>query len=111
MCGITAVLTLAGRSKPQVFNGLKTANGTASKIKAANGDTVDEAKAGHLQFRPEQLTKSLEFLTHRGPDYRGTWVSEDGLIGPLNGQLSQSVVTWILTVVKVLVMLGWRSTI
>ena len=110
MCGITAVLTLAGRSKPQVYNGLTTGNGASSKIKSTNGDTVVEAEADHLRFRPEQLTKSLEFLTHRGPDYRGTWVSEDGLIGPLNGQLSQSVVTSILTVVKVLVMLGWRST-
>lgn len=96
---------LAGRSKPQGSEGSTTAEAN-SQAKSVNGNVFE--KAGCSPIYAEQLAKSLELLTHRGPDHRGTWVSEDGLIGPLNGQLSQRVFIQILTVVKVSATLDWR---
>ena len=105
MCGITAVLVFTGRSKPQGSEDSTTVNST-SRAKSANGEIAEDA--GCSQFDVEQLAKSLELLTHRGPDHRGTWVSKDGLIGPLNGQLSHRVIIWILTIVKVSATLDLR---
>lgn len=84
MCGITAILTLVGRSAAKDLN----ASGAADTVNPAD-DLIDgevDTQTGQCSIYSELLKHSLKYLTHRGPDFSGTWVSEDGLIGPLNGQ-------------------------
>lgn len=84
MCGITAVLTLTGRSRseepypPSRPTGAKIPNGSVNDEE--HGDTLPKLSEGLLD-------KSLSYITHRGPDHAGSWVSDDGLTGPLIGQL------------------------
>ena len=51
MCGISAVLSLAGYPAQ------------------SNGERLSSL---------EQLSKSLDLVQHRGPDARGEWASNDG---------------------------------
>ncbi|CAI7660554.1 unnamed protein product [Penicillium glandicola] len=54
MCGISAVLSL--------------------------GAYPAESKGEQFPSLNEQLSKSLDFVQHRGPDARGEWVSDDGKV-------------------------------
>ncbi len=82
MCGITAVLTLAGRSKssqPANKNHKENQNPSAPAI--GGHSHVQHDKQPNLR---QQVDESLKYITHRGPDHSGSWASEDGLIGMLS---------------------------
>ena len=83
MCGITAIVTLAGRHGPihksnlspeapstdqQMTNGLLT-----------DGSLVQDGIKGSSV--EDQLSQSLDSIHHRGPDSHGTWFSLDQNIG------------------------------
>ena len=79
MCGITAVLALAGRSIISVDEKV-----SSNKIRTDSLDTSD--KHTHAaNFKEQRLrqdvVESLRMITHRGPDFCGSWCSDDGLIG------------------------------
>ncbi|KAI4236506.1 MAG: hypothetical protein LQ352_007996 [Teloschistes flavicans] len=80
MCGITAAITLAGRSG--YFRGTKDTNG---ELDADPRSKKRRLSNGHLS-QPSvnlkaQLERSLDAINHRGPDSHGTWTSIDGNIG------------------------------
>lgn len=76
MCGISACLTL----RPGQHFHTEALNGYASGTNgAAEAQANGNVKA--TQNLREQLSKSLEAISHRGPDAQGVWVSGDGFIG------------------------------
>lgn len=86
MCGITAVLTLAGRSN---------SSQTAMNSHKENQNPSAPAISGHSHVQHDtqpslrqQVDESLKYITHRGPDHSGSWASEDGLIGMLSQVIS-----------------------
>ncbi|KAI4231645.1 MAG: hypothetical protein L6R40_007678 [Gallowayella cf. fulva] len=81
MCGITASITLAGRSgycSPNTDN--LPADDDHKKRKLTNGLVHTQQHRDNLQLE-RQLARSLDAINHRGPDSRGTWISPDGNIG------------------------------
>lgn len=72
MCGITAAITLAGRSGYS-----RTTSATNGRLHADRGSQSSQPSAD-LQA---QLASSLDVIKHRGPDSYGTWTSPDGNIG------------------------------
>jgi len=88
MCGITAVLTLAGRSKPsEPANNVHKENQNPSAPAISGHSHVQHDKQPSLR---QQVDESLKYITHRGPDHSGSWASADGLIG----MLSQAIVLY-----------------
>ncbi|KAL8776479.1 MAG: hypothetical protein Q9194_003119 [Teloschistes cf. exilis] len=85
MCGITAAITLAGRSGYS-----RTTSATKGRLHADRGSQRRALSNGHSS-QPSanlkaQLASSLDVIKHRGPDSYGTWTSPDGniaLIGDL----------------------------
>ncbi|KAL9577791.1 MAG: hypothetical protein Q9212_006142 [Teloschistes hypoglaucus] len=82
MCGITAAITLAGRSG---YSRTRTTSATNGGLDADRGSTRRTLSNGrssqpsaHLKG---QLASSLDAIKHRGPDSYGTWTSPDGNIG------------------------------
>ncbi|KAH9236489.1 hypothetical protein K456DRAFT_33673 [Colletotrichum gloeosporioides 23] len=76
MCGISACLTL----RPGQHFHTEALNGYASGTNnAAEAQANGKVKA--TQDLREQLSNSLEAISHRGPDAQGVWVSGDGFIG------------------------------
>lgn len=83
MCGITAVITLAGRSTNPRADVAPTNGGVADreskKRKLNNGVSSQD---DHLSTSvDDQLDRSLDAINHRGPDSHGTWISPDGNVG------------------------------
>ncbi|KAL8708458.1 MAG: hypothetical protein Q9225_007596, partial [Loekoesia sp. 1 TL-2023] len=83
MCGITAVITLTGRSSNLRANVAPTNGGVADreskKRKLTNGVSSQD---DHLSTSVgDQLDSSLHAINHRGPDSHGTWISPDGNVG------------------------------
>ncbi|KAI4197332.1 MAG: hypothetical protein LQ350_006001 [Teloschistes chrysophthalmus] len=80
MCGITAAITLAGRSGYS-----KTTSATNGGLDAAGGSKRRTLSNGHSSQTSidlkSQLASSLDAIKHRGPDSYGTWTSPDGNIG------------------------------
>ncbi len=79
MCGITAVLTLAGHSKSS-----QPANNTHKENQNPSAPAISGHSHVHIDKQPnlrQQVDESLKYITHRGPDHSGSWASEDGLIG------------------------------
>lgn len=108
MCGITAILTLAGRSKsPQLAINHHRGNQNPSAPAISGHSHVQHDKQPSLR---QQVDESLKFITHRGPDHSGSWASEDGLIGGLShgdtSLVKEEADSW-----KPWVMLVSRSTI
>ena len=79
MCGITAVITLAGRSRPQWPPTSIQKENQKPGASATNGNS--NIKDGRQQALRQQVDESLKYIAHRGPDYSGSWASHDGLIG------------------------------
>ena len=71
MCGITAVVTLAGRQEAQAPEDHDV---RSSANIYANGHSPKETLSS-------QLMQSLESIQHRGPDSNGEWISTNGLVG------------------------------
>ncbi|KAF6804434.1 asparagine synthase [Colletotrichum musicola] len=76
MCGISACITL----QPGQHFHTEALNGYASDTSGvAEAQTNGNTKT--TQGLKEELEKSLEAISHRGPDAQGVWVSEDGFVG------------------------------
>lgn len=84
MCGISACITL----QPGQHFHTEALNGYANGVNGA----PDAQTNGHTKVAQglrEELEKSLQAISHRGPDAQGVWVSPDGFVGKLshNGPL------------------------
>ncbi|KAK7438791.1 asparagine synthase [Colletotrichum acutatum] len=75
MCGISACLTLpSGHTfHTEALNGY--ASGLSNLISNDRND-----KRRDLQDLRDQLRRSLDAISHRGPDAQGVWESEDGFV-------------------------------
>ncbi|KAK1674124.1 asparagine synthase [Colletotrichum godetiae] len=75
MCGISACLTLP----PGHHFHTEALNGYASGI----NNFVDIQSQNSRDFNDlrDQLRRSLDAISHRGPDAQGVWASEDGFVG------------------------------
>lgn len=83
MCGITAIVNLAGRfsnanAKNAATNGV-VGDPESKKRKLTNG--VSSRIDHRLTGVEDQLDSSLDAINHRGPDSHGSWVSHDGNVG------------------------------
>lgn len=77
MCGITVIVALEGQThKPK-----HSAYGEAPKgVDAHHGiHPKDDAYAAKLA---KEIDDSLKVIDHRGPDSRGSWISDDKRVGP-----------------------------
>ncbi|KAK1566013.1 asparagine synthase [Colletotrichum navitas] len=76
MCGISACLVLpAGHHfHNESFNGYANGAGERNGVPTEK-DAEDSKDLG------DQLSRSLDNISHRGPDAKGVWVSDDGLVG------------------------------
>ena len=79
MCGITAVLTLAGRSTSSQLE--KNAHRENRDPNAPIVNGLSKVQNGKPQDLRQKVNESLKLITHRGPDFSGSWASDDGLIG------------------------------
>ena len=83
MCGITAVITLAGRAASTEANDPTTdvdlADRESKKRKLTNGVLSQERPS--LKSIEDELNSSLDAIDHRGPDSHGTWISPNGDVG------------------------------
>ena len=71
MCGVTAVITLAGRPRKQ-----------ASRDHHVQLGVDDSTKLNSVRDKLDsQLIESLASIQHRGPDSSGKWISANGLVG------------------------------
>ncbi|KAK1507473.1 asparagine synthase [Colletotrichum tamarilloi] len=76
MCGISACVTLP----PGYHFHTEALNGYASGLgNLINNDGNDETRDS--QDLKDQLRRSLDAISHRGPDAQGVWASEDGFVG------------------------------
>ena len=82
MCGITAILTLAGASKVPQASSIPRKENQDPKSSVPNGASGKAENVKQYDLA-QQVKESLKFITHRGPDYSGSWASDDGLIGTL----------------------------
>ena len=74
MCGISVIIALQG----QTYSSKATLNGHFPY--GVQGVAIQEDKEATKIAK--ELDESLEMISHRGPDSRGQWISDDKRIGP-----------------------------
>lgn len=81
MCGISVIVSLdKGRSGGQASQ--RYAQSFKNTVHDSSRNTNNQRNENHIVLSKE-LEASLDRISHRGPDARGVWVSQDGRVGTL----------------------------